>query len=182
MREILDRLLIDPTVCLPLSQPLKPVIFDTLVGQTYIKATHVNVSFLAGPFVLSCTTCSLEGETPLLAQRTKEQFLVGKIGWCHGIDVSNCYQLYFSEKKLNLEEVGDIGQNQTGREVIESECKSQSAEIAVSSRFSHDSYFSRTFISLQCLFLGTVASYSIVGFLFVLWNPGMFQQVVDVSL
>ena len=51
----------------------------------------------------------------------------------------NCYQLYFSEKKLNLEEVGDLGQNQTDREVIESECKSQSAEIAVSNRLSNDS-------------------------------------------
>lgn len=97
----------------------------------------------------------------------------------------NCCQLYFSEKKLNLEEVGDLGQDQTDREVTESECKSQSAEIAVSNRLSHDSYFSlnvhfsTVFICWDC---GILFNCGFFVCLLFSWNPGMFQQVVDVSL
>lgn len=164
MREIPDRILIDPTMCLPLSQSPKPVVFGTLVGQTSVEAIHVNVSFRAGPFVLTCTPCSLEGEASSLAQRTKNSFWKGKQFYAIALMLVNCYQLYLSEKKVNLEEVRGLGQDEIGRGVIESECKPQSAEIAVSSRLSHDFYSSLIFISLQCLLLSTVASYSNVGF------------------
>lgn len=78
----------------------------------------------------------------------------------------NYYQLHLSEKKLSLEEVRDPSQDQRGREVIDSDSQSQSAEIAVTARLFHGSYFSLMFISLQCVLLRTVASY-----LYFLWNP-----------